>query len=53
MEDDEAKRYLTEWAGLEFDPRVVKAFLAIDVSHYVTSAAPKTEVAEERKFRFS
>lgn len=27
---DEARRYLAEWAGIEFDPRVVKAFLAID-----------------------
>jgi HD-GYP domain-containing protein (c-di-GMP phosphodiesterase class II) len=24
---DEAKKYLTEWAGIEFDPIVVKAFL--------------------------
>jgi hypothetical protein len=23
----DARRYLTEWAGIEFDPRVVKAFL--------------------------
>ena len=49
MQDDEAKRYMTEWAGLEFDPKVVKAFLAIDPEHYVTPAAP----VEERKFRFS
>ncbi len=26
----EAKRYLTEWAGIEFDPKVVKVFLALD-----------------------
>ncbi len=26
----EAKRYLTEWAGIEFDPKVVKAFLALE-----------------------
>lgn len=25
---DEAKKYLIEWAGIEFDPSVVKAFLA-------------------------
>ncbi|MDH3493004.1 MAG: HD domain-containing protein [Acidobacteriota bacterium] len=25
----EAKRYLTEWAGIEFDPYVVKAFLSL------------------------
>jgi HD-GYP domain-containing protein (c-di-GMP phosphodiesterase class II) len=27
--EDEARRYLTEWAGLEFDPRVVRAFLSL------------------------
>ncbi len=26
----EAKRYLSEWAGIEFDPKVVKAFLSIE-----------------------
>jgi len=26
----EAKQYLTEWAGLEFDPKVVKAFLTAE-----------------------
>ncbi len=25
----EARRYLTQWAGLEFDPRVVQAFLSL------------------------
>ena len=25
----EAKRYLVEWSGIEFDPKVVKAFLAL------------------------
>ena len=51
MEDEEAKRYMTEWAGLEFDPKVVKAFLSLDPATYVTQAA-EPEVAE-RKFRFS
>ena len=27
MSDDEAKKYLVEWAGIEFDPSIVKAFL--------------------------
>ncbi len=27
MTETEAKQYLTEWAGLEFDPKIVKAFL--------------------------
>ncbi len=26
----EAKRYISEWAGIEFDPKVVKAFLSIE-----------------------
>ncbi len=26
----EAKRYLIEWSGIEFDPKVVKAFLALE-----------------------
>ncbi len=26
----EAKRYLTEWAGIEFDPVIVKAFLTLE-----------------------
>jgi HD-GYP domain-containing protein (c-di-GMP phosphodiesterase class II) len=26
----EAKRYLTQWAGIEFDPSVVKAFLSLE-----------------------
>ena len=27
--EDEARKHLTEWAGLEFDPRVVGAFLSL------------------------
>jgi len=26
----EAKRYLSEWAGIEFDPKVVRAFLSLE-----------------------
>ncbi|MEZ5427906.1 MAG: HD domain-containing protein [Pyrinomonadaceae bacterium] len=26
----EARRYLSEWAGIEFDPKVVKAFLGLE-----------------------
>jgi HD-GYP domain-containing protein (c-di-GMP phosphodiesterase class II) len=29
ISESEAKRYLTEWAGIEFDPKVVKAFLSL------------------------
>jgi putative nucleotidyltransferase with HDIG domain len=30
ISETEAKRYLTEWAGIEFDPLVVKAFLGLE-----------------------
>ncbi len=51
MSDPEAKHYMSEWAGLEFDPKVVKAFLSIDTATYITSAADQAEA--DRKFRFS
>ena len=51
LQDDEAKQYMAEWAGLEFDPRVVKAFLSIDTTVYVTPAP--TETNSVPKFRFS
>ena len=50
MNDAEAKHYMTEWAGLEFDPKVVKAFLSIDTALYVT---PASASEPERRFRFS
>ena len=31
MSDDHAKKYMAEWAGIEFDPSVVKAFLSISL----------------------
>jgi HD-GYP domain-containing protein (c-di-GMP phosphodiesterase class II) len=52
MQDDEAKQYMTEWAGLEFDPKVVKAFLSIDSATYLSTKAA-TEPVEEKKYRFS
>ena len=30
ISEAEAKRYITEWAGIEFDPRVVKVFLELE-----------------------
>lgn len=51
LKDEEAKHYMAEWAGLEFDPRVVKAFLSIDPSVYLPEATP--EPVEEKRFRFS
>lgn len=50
MSDEEAKQYMIEWAGLEFDPKVIKAFLSIDSEKYVT---PMAEQVAEKKFRFS
>jgi hypothetical protein len=29
LTEDEARRHLAEWAGIEFDPRVVRAFLTL------------------------
>jgi len=30
VSETDAKRYLTEWAGIEFDPKIVKAFLSLE-----------------------
>jgi HD-GYP domain-containing protein (c-di-GMP phosphodiesterase class II) len=54
MQDAEAKMYMAEWAGLEFDPRVVKAFLSVEPSVYVTSSSTSEEEDDGvPKFRFS
>ena len=39
----EAKRYLTEWAGIEFDPKVVKVFLTLEGLIELQSYADKIE----------
>lgn len=39
----EAKRYLTEWAGIEFDPKVVKAFLTLEGFNELNSYADKDQ----------
>ena len=48
---DEAGKYLIEWAGIEFDPTIVKAFLTLEnlkelesfaVSEQVQTTAPET-----------
>ena len=36
---DEARRYMIEWAGIEFDPRVVKALISIDKFFVIERAA--------------
>lgn len=45
----EAKRYLTEWAGIEFDPQIVNVFLALENLDELKSYADfpvEPEVAE-------
>ena len=37
ISEDEAKRYITEWAGLEFDPAVVKTFLSLESVETISS----------------
>ena len=48
ISETEAKRYLTEWAAIEFDPRVVKAFLALEIiketQTFADEKEPETQV---------
>jgi HD-GYP domain-containing protein (c-di-GMP phosphodiesterase class II) len=44
----EARRHLTEWAGLEFDPRVVRAFLSLSGLVELQSYAQSEESLESR-----
>lgn len=47
----EAKRYLIEWAGIEFDPKIVKYFLLLNASDYETrtvSYEARQQPAEKR-----
>lgn len=37
--EDDARKYLTEWAGIEFDPKVVKKFLALEYMEVLDSFA--------------
>jgi putative nucleotidyltransferase with HDIG domain len=37
--ESEAKRYLIEWSGIEFDPKVVKVFLSLENINEVESYA--------------
>jgi len=40
--EEEARRHLTEWAGLEFDPRIVRAFLSLPAIPELKSFAKGT-----------
>lgn len=48
LADSDAKRYLTEWAGIEFDPLVVKAFLSLDLRRIIER--PASAVASSDPF---
>lgn len=41
----EAKRYLTEWAGIEFDPKVVTAFLSLEGINELESYEQAEQIA--------
>jgi HD-GYP domain-containing protein (c-di-GMP phosphodiesterase class II) len=41
--EEEARKHLTEWAGLEFDPYVVRAFLSLAPLNELKSYATKQE----------
>lgn len=43
VSEAEAKRYLTEWAGIEFDPKIVKVFLSLENIRELDSFADNAE----------
>lgn len=47
MPETETKRYLTEWAGIEFDPAVVKAFLSLENLPELKSHAKSEEIYDQ------
>lgn len=47
--ENEARKYLTEWAGIEFDPQIVKAFLALENIEDL-KAQPQTAAETEPSF---
>lgn len=46
--EEDARRHLTEWAGLEFDPHVVRAFLSLAALNELKSYAVMQEPEEEQ-----
>lgn len=45
--EQEARQHLTHWAGLEFDPRVVRAFLTLDNLAELRSYAQKPDAEDQ------
>jgi HD-GYP domain-containing protein (c-di-GMP phosphodiesterase class II) len=43
LPDEEARKYIREWAGIEFDPSVVKNFLALDLTEFDQVTVPANE----------
>ena len=43
----DARRYLTEWAGIEFDPKIVKAFFSLDIAAELKSSAADARETSE------
>ena len=46
MSETEAKRYLTEWAGIEFDPKIVKAFLTLEIAEEFEARSETVEAQQ-------
>ena len=46
LSEEEARKHLEEWAGLEFDPRVVRAFLSLSAIPELRSYAKKQESSQ-------
>ena len=43
--NDEARKYLAEWAAIEFDPRVAKVLLELDINEPVENVSVSIEQA--------
>jgi HD-GYP domain-containing protein (c-di-GMP phosphodiesterase class II) len=47
--EQEARRHLTDWAGIEYDPRIVRAFLSLDqIAELKSHAKTESQSLESR-----
>jgi HD-GYP domain-containing protein (c-di-GMP phosphodiesterase class II) len=54
LSNEDAKKYLTEWAGIEFDPMIVKTFLTLDLREAETPVGvPRSASADPFEDGFS
>jgi len=51
LAEEDARKHLIDWAGLEFDPRVVRAFLSLGPLEELRSYAKKEERSLEHEVR--